>query len=248
MGANIDLHSVERPYPGASYGSYTSRTITLNLGSDPSIPGASGRDGARTDFFGNVIGSTAKAGCFQDLGAGSATLTFWDDTYLPPLPALPAAPGNLEVSTVSSNTMQVTWNNNTPDARFMHVERRINGGDWQFWGYITTTQDGMLDYADTIDTTANTYEYRVAARNAAGLSPFAYVQPALAIFLSSTNTVVVSWPASGSGWELEQNDDLNSTNWVIASETVQNDGTNNFIIRNPSMATAFFRLSRPSEL
>jgi hypothetical protein len=252
MGGDIDLHSVERPYPGSSYGSHTSRTITLSLGSDPSISGAPPRDGARFDIFGNLIGSPVKAGCFQDLGSGSSVFTFWDDANLPPLPALPAAPSNLQVSTVSSNTMQVTWDNNALDARFMHVERSINGGEWQFWGYITTTQNRMLDYADTIDTTANTYEYRVAARNAAGLSPFAYVQPvgpSLAIFLTSTNTVVVSWPLpTSTGWNLEQNDDLGSTNWVIPPQTVQNDGTNNFIILRPETSSAFYRLSKPLSL
>ena len=48
----------------------------------------------------------------------------------------------------------------------------MNGGNWQFWGYITTTQDSMLDY--DLPTAYNKYEYRIAARNAAGLSAFAY--------------------------------------------------------------------------
>ena len=86
----------------------------------------------------------------------------------------------------------------------------------------------MLDY--DLDTGA--YDYRVAARNAAGLSPFAYVQTgpsSLAIFLATTNTAVVSWPRPSTGWNLQQN----------------NDGTNNFIIVNPPTGKRFYRLFKP---
>jgi len=168
MGPTIDRHSEERPFTAASS---TNRTITLELGSDPAIAGAPAMKGAALDFFGNRIGGTVKAGPFQDLGAGSKTYTFWDDQKLPSLPALPAAPSNVVVTTQSATTMKVTWTNNAPGARFIHVERRIGDGPWVFWGYITTTQDTMLDY--DLDTKTNTFDYRIAARNAAGLSPFA---------------------------------------------------------------------------
>lgn len=106
------------------------------------------------------------------MGKDAKTYTFWDDNQLPVLPVLPHAPGNLTVIKQSETTMKVSWSNNSPDAKFMYVERRLNGGDWKFWGYITTTQDYMLDY--DLPTASNTYEYRIAARNAAGLSSFVY--------------------------------------------------------------------------
>jgi len=168
MGKTIDQNSQERPFISASN---TNRTITLNLGSNPFITGAKVKKGALISFFGDII-SITKAGPFQDLGKESKTYTFWDDNKLPPLPGLPSAPGNLIVTKLSETTMKVSWTNNSPDARFMHIERRINGGNWQFWGYITTTQDDMLDY--DLPTETNKYEYRIAARNAAGLSSFAY--------------------------------------------------------------------------
>ena len=166
MGKTIDRNSQERQFISASN---TNRTITLHLGSEPFVQGAPVKKGALISFFGEII-KTTKAGPFQDLGKESKTNTFWDDNKLPPLPVLPSAPGNLIVTKLSETTIKVSWTNNSPDARFMHIERRINGGNWKFWGYITTTQDFMLDY--DLPTETNKYEYRIAARNAAGLSPF----------------------------------------------------------------------------
>jgi hypothetical protein len=168
MGATIDKHSQEAQFINASY---TTRTITLTLGSEPYIAGASFKKGARISFSGDII-NQSKAGPFQDLGKETKTYTFWDDNKLPALPPLPSAPTSLIITKQSGTTMKVSWTNTSNDARFMHIERRINGGNWKFWGYITTTQDFMLDYDLPAET--NKYEYRIAARNPAGLSPFMY--------------------------------------------------------------------------
>lgn len=172
MGATIDRHSEERPSIIAS--SNTDRTITLNLGSQPKITGAPKKIGAEIDFFGHPISASPEAGPFQDLGATAKTYTFWNDQKMPELPKLPAAPSDVVVTIKSDSSMQVTWRNQAPDASFMYIERRVNGGDWKFWGYITTTQESMLDY--NLPTKTNQYEYRIAARNAAGLSSFAYAE------------------------------------------------------------------------
>ena len=169
MGPSIDVHSEERPFGSASH---SHRTISLNLGSKPGIPGAPVKKGAGIDFFGNKLQTAPNAGPFQELGAGAKTYTFWNDAQLPKLPELPTAPSNVIVRKKSDKMMEVSWTNNSADAKFMYVERRVNGGEWKFWGYITTTQDNMLDYELPVE--RNRYEYRVAARNAAGLSTFAY--------------------------------------------------------------------------
>ena len=171
MGPTIDRHSEERPFGSIAY---TRRTITLNLGSAPRIAGAPVKKGTEIDFFGAPRKAAPAAGPFPDPGAGAKTYTFWDDKKLPALPPLPAAPTDVLATKRSDTTMQVTWKNNAPDAGFIHVERRTNGGDWKFWGYITTTQDSLLDYDLPVNTSR--YEYRVAARNAAGLSAFAYAE------------------------------------------------------------------------
>lgn len=168
MGTTIDRHSEERQFTGASS---TVRTLTLNLGSDPYIEGATGKSGARISFFGDTI-FKSNAGPFQDLGKDIKTYTLWDDHKLPTLPDLPAAPEGVVVTKQSDKVMKVSWINKSPDVRYMYIERRINDGNWKFWGYITTSQDSMLDYE--LPTSINTYDYRIASRNAAGLSPFAY--------------------------------------------------------------------------
>ncbi|SPE54741.1 membrane hypothetical protein [Verrucomicrobia bacterium] len=38
--------------------------------------------------------------------------------------------------------------------------------------------------------------------------------PSLTIYLTSTNTVVVSWPSPSPGFVLQQNTDLSTTNWA----------------------------------
>lgn len=69
--------------------------------------------------------------------------------------------------------------------------------------------------------------------------------PFLTIFLTPTNTAVVSWPWPSTGWNLQQNSELNNPNWVAPSGTVNNDGTNNFIIVNPLAGNRFYRLVNP---
>ena len=63
--------------------------------------------------------------------------------------------------------------------------------------------------------------------------------PLLKIFLTSTNTAVVSWPAPSTGFSLQQNTDLSTTNWVGPVETV------NFIIVSPPTGKRFYRLKSP---
>ena len=69
--------------------------------------------------------------------------------------------------------------------------------------------------------------------------------PLLTIFLTTTNTAVVIWPSPSSGWNLQQNTDLNTANWVAPSETVNDDGANKFIIINPPAGNRYYRLSKP---
>jgi hypothetical protein len=69
--------------------------------------------------------------------------------------------------------------------------------------------------------------------------------PRLSIFRTSTNTVVVAWPAPADGWVLQQNLNLGTTNWVAPAESVNNDGTNKFIVVNPPQGNRYYRLARP---
>lgn len=66
----------------------------------------------------------------------------------------------------------------------------------------------------------------------------------LSISLTATNSAVVSWLYPSTGWNLQQNTNLPSTNWTTPSEAINNDGTNNFIIVNAPSGKLFFRLQR----
>jgi len=69
--------------------------------------------------------------------------------------------------------------------------------------------------------------------------------PNLKIVLTTTNTVVVSWPSPSAGFALQQNLDLNTPNWLGSPQSVSDDGTNKFIIVNPPAGNRFYRLVKP---
>jgi uncharacterized delta-60 repeat protein len=67
----------------------------------------------------------------------------------------------------------------------------------------------------------------------------------LKISLTHTNAAVISWPYPSTGWNLQQNSNLQTVNWVTPPETISNDGTNNFMVISPPAGNLFFRLSQP---
>lgn len=69
--------------------------------------------------------------------------------------------------------------------------------------------------------------------------------PTLKIVLTTTNTAVVSWPSPSSGWKLQQNTDLTTSTWTTPAETINNNGTEKFIIVKPPVANRFYRLTTP---
>lgn len=69
--------------------------------------------------------------------------------------------------------------------------------------------------------------------------------PWLKISMTTTDTAMVSWPYPATGWNLQQNRDLGTTNWTTPSEMISNDGTNNFIIVNPPTGNRYYRLFKP---
>ena len=68
--------------------------------------------------------------------------------------------------------------------------------------------------------------------------------PLLSVWRTTTNTVVVSWPSPSTGFVLYQNTNLSTTNWASPPETVNDDGTNRFIIVNPPTGNRFYRLQK----
>jgi hypothetical protein len=71
------------------------------------------------------------------------------------------------------------------------------------------------------------------------------VVPTLNIRATTTNSVVVFWPSSTTGFTLQENTDLSTASWVTTGQGVTDDGTNKFIIVNPAVGKRFYRLSNP---
>jgi hypothetical protein len=69
--------------------------------------------------------------------------------------------------------------------------------------------------------------------------------PQLTIQLTTTNTVMVSWPSPSTGFNLQQNTNLTTAIWSTPSESVTDNGTTKFIIVNPPFGNRFYRLSKP---
>jgi hypothetical protein len=69
--------------------------------------------------------------------------------------------------------------------------------------------------------------------------------PILSIKITSTNTVMVSWPSPSTGFNLQAKTSLATTTWSTPSETVQDNGTIKFIIVNPPSGNRFYRLKNP---
>ena len=70
------------------------------------------------------------------------------------------------------------------------------------------------------------------------------IPPSLNIQRTTTNTVVVSWPAPAAGIVLQQNTNgASSVNWSNVTTGIQNDGVHKTLIVNPPMGSRFYRLS-----
>jgi hypothetical protein len=68
--------------------------------------------------------------------------------------------------------------------------------------------------------------------------------PTLRIFLTSTNTAVVAWPSSASGFTLQQNSVLGSAGWTGAGSPIT-VGSEFQVIISPPVGREFYRLTHP---
>jgi hypothetical protein len=68
--------------------------------------------------------------------------------------------------------------------------------------------------------------------------------PTLRIFLTTSNTAVVAWPAPSTGFTLQANTNIGGTNWVGTSAPLV-VGSENQVIIAPPAGRQFFRLFHP---
>jgi hypothetical protein len=66
--------------------------------------------------------------------------------------------------------------------------------------------------------------------------------------IPSGNEMLVLWPSASAGWSLQQNPDLNTTDWSPSGYDgygISDDGTNKSLIITSSTGNLFFRLLHP---
>src|SRR6266404_3675149 len=66
--------------------------------------------------------------------------------------------------------------------------------------------------------------------------------PFLRVFLTTTNTVVVAWPAPSTGFNLQENSALGTTNWTAVSSGPATVGSEKQVIVSPPVGNRFYRL------
>lgn len=69
--------------------------------------------------------------------------------------------------------------------------------------------------------------------------------PLLTITVTGPNTVVVSWPAPSTGFVLQTNSNLATTNWGNFSGTIFDIGANRNVTNKPPTGNLYFRLKHP---
>lgn len=69
--------------------------------------------------------------------------------------------------------------------------------------------------------------------------------PLLSIQLTSTNSVIVSWPSSATGFTLQQNNNVAVPNWVAVTNSVSLNGGQSQVIVSPPTGRQFYRLKYP---
>jgi hypothetical protein len=69
--------------------------------------------------------------------------------------------------------------------------------------------------------------------------------PLLRVARTTTNTVLVAWPSSVSGFNLQQNAVMGSASWLPVTNQVNTVGTEFQVIISPPIGNRFYRLKSP---
>lgn len=173
------------------------------------------------------------------------TSTF-DNVTLPGWPGLPGIPNNLSIQAGSSQVM-LSWATATNATGYDVQNSTVSGGPYTV--IITNTPD--LSCTNTGLNNGTRYYYVVSSLNEAGQSansaevnalPVSSTSPMMS-FGTVNGQIQLSWPLDHTGWELQEQTNGLSANWV----TVTNSSATNVLtipigITNDSV---FFRLTYP---
>ena len=83
---------------------------------------------------------------------------------------VPASPGGMTSAALAHNHVELFWEDGSSNETGFRIQRRTAGGSW---ATLATAGSGVTRYADRSAAANTTYEYRLAAVNAAGVSQYA---------------------------------------------------------------------------
>jgi len=69
--------------------------------------------------------------------------------------------------------------------------------------------------------------------------------PLLQVFLTATNTVIISWPSPSTGFSLQENTNLSTTNWTAVTNVADVVGNDKQVKVSPPVGNRFYRLKFP---
>ena len=64
----------------------------------------------------------------------------------------------------------------------------------------------------------------------------------MTLALTRTNTLVISWPSPSTGFTLQQNSNVGTTNWTNVAQTPGDNGTTMSVVVPASPGSKFYRL------
>ena len=120
------------------------------------------------------------------------------------------------------------------------VDNTFNGGSGanDFINSVLLQSDGKVLIAGSFTTVNGIVRPRIFRLLGESVAPFLSVA-------RSNAFVVISWPSPSTGFVLQQNTNLNTTNWTTPSEAVTNTGTTQCITVSSVGQNRFYRLFKP---
>lgn len=213
----------------------------LAFDSSGNLYGISSSGGANLFLIDISTGSAAKVGgsgvSFTEGGglAISSTGVF----YAAPIPG--------EYGTYDPNTGAYTHITApmTPAGGGSYAALAFNGSTLYGDNLIAGSSGGGVTHLVTIDPTSGTVTdigASVLHLDAIAFQPPPSTPSPSLTIQSATNGVVIGWPASATGFQLQENTDLTTTNWVANTAPTNVVSGTNLVTISPATGSGFFRL------